>query len=55
MTTTNYINSNGLELKVTQLSSGDYYLCLSNGFTFTCYTEGELRDFIQRKGFQQTK
>lgn len=55
MTTTNYINSNGLGLKVTQLPSGTFDLYFSNGFTSTCYTEEELQDLIQRKGFQQTK
>lgn len=55
MTTTNYINSNGLGLKVTQLPSGTFDLYFSNGFIPTCYTEEELQDLIQRKGFQQTK
>lgn len=55
MTTTNYINSNGLGLKVTQLPSGTFDLYFSNGFTSTCYTEEELQDLIQRKGFQQTR
>lgn len=55
MTTTNYINSNGLGLKVTQLPSGAFYLYFSNGFASTCYTEEVLQDLIQRKGFQQTK
>lgn len=55
MTTTNYINSNGLGLKVTQLPSGAFDLYFSNGFISTCYTEGELPDLIHRKGFQQTK
>lgn len=55
MTTTNYINSNGLGLKVIQLPSGAFDLYLSNGFIFTGYTEEELQDLIQRKGFQQTK
>ena len=55
MTTTNYINSNGLGLKVTQLPSGAFDLYFSNGFTSTCYTGEELQDLIQRKGFQQTK
>lgn len=55
MTTTNYINSNGLGLKVTQLPSGIFDLYFSNGFISTCYTEEELQDLIQRKGFQQTK
>lgn len=50
MTTTNYINSNGLGLKVTQLPSGAFDLHFSNGFTSTCYTE---EDLIQRKGFQK--
>ena len=27
----------------------------SNGVISTCYTEEELQDLIQRKGFQQTK
>lgn len=51
---TNYIDSNGLGLKVTQLPSGTFDLYFSNGFISTCYTE-ELQDLIQRKGFQQTK
>ena len=55
MTTTNYINSNGLGLKVTQLPSDTFDLYFSNGFISTCYTEEELQDLIQRKGFQQTK
>lgn len=55
MTTTNYINSNGLGLKVTQLPSGAFDLYFSNGIISTCYTEEELQDLIQRKGFQQTK
>mgnify|MGYP000242343557 CR=1 FL=1 len=54
-TMTNYINSNGLGLKVTQLPSGAFDLYFSNGFISTCYTEEELQDLIQRKGFQQTK
>ena len=41
MTTTNYINSNGLGLKVTQLPSGTFDLYFSNGFISTCYTEDE--------------
>lgn len=53
MTTTNYINSNGLGLKVTQLPSGTFDLYFSNGFTSTCYTEEELQGLIQRKGFQK--
>lgn len=36
---TNYINSNGLGLKVTQLPSGTFDLYFSNGFISTCYTE----------------
>jgi hypothetical protein len=43
MTTTNYINSNGLGLKVTQLPSGTFDLYFSNGFISTCYTEEELK------------
>lgn len=39
MTTTNYINSNGLGLKVTQLPSGAFDLYFSNGFISTCYTK----------------
>lgn len=46
MTTTNYINSNGLGLKVTQLPSGTFDLYFSNGFISTCYTEEELQDLI---------
>lgn len=54
MTTTSYINSNGLGLKVTQLPSGAFDLHFSNGFISTCYTEEEeLQDLIQRKGFQK--
>lgn len=52
MTTTSYINSNGLGLKVTQLPSGAFDLYFSNGFTSTCYTEDELQDLIQRKAFR---
>lgn len=37
MTTTNYINSNSLGLKVTQLPSGAFDLYFSNGFISTCY------------------
>lgn len=55
MAITNYIDSNGLGLKVTQLPSGTFDLYFSNGFISTCYTEEELQDLIQRKGFQQTK
>lgn len=44
-----YIDSNGLRLMVTQLPSGAF------GIISTCYTEEELQDLIQRKGFQQTK
>lgn len=55
MAITSYINSNGLGLKVTQLPSGTFDLYFSNGFIPTCYTEEELQDLIQRKGFQQTK
>lgn len=53
MTTTNYISSNGLGLKVTQLPSGAFYLYFSNGFISTCYTQEELQDLLQRKGFQK--
>lgn len=53
MTTTSYINSNGLGLKVTQLPSGAFDLYFSNGIISTCYTEEELQDPIQRKGFQK--
>ena len=38
-----------------QLPSGTFDLYFSNGFISTCYTEEELQDLIQRKGFQQTK
>jgi hypothetical protein len=55
MAITNYINSNGLGLKVTQLPSGTFDLYFSNGFISACYTQEELPDLIQRKGFQQTK
>ena len=55
MAITSYIDSNVLRLKVTQLPSGTFDLYFSNGFTPTCYTEEELQDLIQRKGFQQTK
>ena len=50
--TTNYINSNGLGLKVTQLPSGAFDLYFSNGFISACYTEEELQDLIKRKNFQ---
>ena len=53
MTTTNYINSNGLGLKVTQLPSGAFDLYFSNGTISTCYTQEELQDFLQRKNFQK--
>lgn len=53
MTTTNYINSNGLGLKVTQPPSCAFNLYFSNGVIATCYTEEELQDLIQRKGFQK--
>lgn len=53
MAITSYINSNGLGLKVTQLPSGTFDLYFSNGFISTCYTEEELQDLIQRKGFQK--
>ena len=53
MTTTNYINNNGLGLKVTQLPSGAFDLYFSNGFISTWYTEEELQDLIQRKGFSE--
>lgn len=55
MTTTKYIDSNGLGLKVTQLPSGAFDLYFSNGIISTYYTQEELQDLIQRKGFQQTK
>lgn len=55
MTTTNYIDSNGLRLMVAQLPSGAFDLYFSNGIISTCYTQEELQDLIQRKGFQQTK
>ena len=51
MAITSYIDSNGLRLTVTQLPSGAFDLYFSNGFTSTCYTEEELQDLIQRKGF----
>lgn len=53
MTTTNYINSNGLELKFTPLPSGAFDLYFSNGIIFTCYTQEELQDLLQRKNFQK--
>ena len=53
MTTTNYINSNGLGLKVTQLPSGAFALYFSNGIISTCYTQEELQDFLQRNNFQK--
>lgn len=53
MTTTNYIDSNGLGLKVTQLPSGTFYLYFSNGFISTYYTQEELQDFLQRNNFQK--
>lgn len=52
MTTTNYINSNGLGLKVTQLPSGTFDLYFSNGFTSTCYTEEELQDLKLEKAIE---
>ena len=55
MAITSYIDSNGLRLMVTQLPSGAFDLYFSNGIISTCYTEEELQDLIQRKGFQQTK
>lgn len=53
MTTTNYINSNGLGLKVKQLPSGAFDLYFSNGCIFTCSTEEDLQDLIQSEGFQK--
>lgn len=53
MTTTNYINSNGLGLKVTQLPSGTFDLYFSNGIISTCYTQEELQDFLQKNNFQK--
>lgn len=55
MAITSYIDSNGLGLMVTQLPSGAFDLYFSNEIISTCYTEEELQDLIQRKGFQQTK
>lgn len=55
MAITSYIDSNGLRLMVTQLPSGAFDLYFSNGIISTCYTQEELQDLIQRKGFQQTK
>lgn len=53
MTTTNYINSNCLGLKVTPPPSGAFDLYFSNGIISTCYTQEELRDFPQRNNFQK--
>lgn len=53
MTTTNYINSNGLGLKVNQLPSGAFDLYFSNGIIATCDTQEELQDFLQRNNFQK--
>lgn len=53
MTTTNYINSNGLGLKVIQLPSGIFDLYFSDGCISTCSTEEELQDFLQRNNFQK--
>jgi hypothetical protein len=53
MTTTNYINSNGLGLKVKQLPSGAFDLYFSNGCISTCSTEEDLQDLIQSEGFQK--
>lgn len=55
MAITSYTDSNGLRLMVTQLPSGAFDLYFSNGIISTCYTQEELQDLIQRKGFQQTK
>lgn len=52
-TTTNYINSNGLGLKVKQLPSGAFDLYFSNGCIFTCSTEEDLQDLVQSEGFQK--
>ena len=48
MTTTNYIDSNSLGLKVTQLPSGAFDLYFSNGIISTCYTQEELQEFLQK-------
>lgn len=53
MTTTSYINSNGLRLMVAQLPSGAFDLYFSNGIITTCYTQEELQDFLQRNNFQK--
>lgn len=53
MATTNYINSNGLGLKVTQLPSGAFDLYFSNGDILSCYSQEELQDFLQRNNFQK--
>lgn len=53
MAITNYININGLGLKVAQLPSGAFDLYFSNGIISTCYTEEELQDLIQRNNFQK--
>lgn len=53
MTTTNYVNSNGLGLKVKQLPSGAFDLYFSNGCIFTCSTEEDPQDLIQSEGFQK--
>lgn len=53
MAITNYINSNGLRLMVTQLPSGAFDLYFSNGVIATCDTQEELQDFLQRNNFQK--
>lgn len=46
MTPTNYINSNGLGLRVNQLPSGTFVLYFSNGFISFCYTEDYFSSLI---------
>lgn len=53
MAITNYIDSNGLRLMVTQLPSGAFDLYFSIGIISTCYTQEELQDFLQRNNFQK--
>lgn len=53
MTTTNYINSDGLGLKVKHLPSGAFDLYFSDGCFCSCSTEGELQDLIQRNNLHK--
>lgn len=53
MTTTNYINSDGLRLMVKQLPSGSFDLDFGYGCILSCYSQEELQDFLQRNNFQK--